>query len=281
MFSWFRREKPKTEAAAAAPNLGVDVKVAFTGGVRKRSEHLNLINVAQRVLVEQSHKVIAHDTWLELQGWGLVIRPVLEQIKPLQNGGAQTVTTIDVRHQAFNVDRVFEYQHSTGDSVEDSVAKGFDDWAKMDLVALLESLRPTPEECMMMEMKFPARDGVPQRHRRAILGPVAHYCQHPRPQRTDREDDHDFCPCCLLTKSFNAFKRQLEDDKFYGIRLFAMRSENGAAGADCRVNGKEWEAGKEALRQYVGTWSDAGVEFRKQYVVIRSVESASPAELAP
>jgi Family of unknown function (DUF6348) len=279
MFSWFRHKTPKGERAAAAPNLGADVKVAIDD-LRPRSERLNLIDIAWQVLVRQSHKVTAHDTWLQLPDWGLVIRPTLEQIKPLENGAVHTITTIESRHPAFNADHIFEYQHSTGNSVADSLTNGFDDWVRMDLVTLLEALRPAPEQCMMMEMEFPAHDGAPGRRRRAILGPVAHYCQHarsPRERRTDRKDDHDFCPCCLFTRSFDAFKKLLEDDHFYGIRLFAMRNENGVAGADCRVNGKEWEPGKEALRRYVGTWSDAGVEFRKQYVVLRSIESTSPA----
>jgi len=281
MFSWFRHKKPKDEPAAPASNLGVDAKIAIAHESRIRPERVNPIDIAQRVLAQQSHKVAAHDTWLQLPDWGLVIRPTLEQIKPLQSGAVQTITTIEARHPVFNTARIFEYQHSTGSSIADSLAKGFDDWARTDLVTLLEALRPTPEQCMMME--FPARDAFPERHRRAILGPVAHYRQHPpSPERSSGDEEHhDFCPCCLFTRSFEAFKRLLEDDNFYGIRLFAMRNENGAAGADCRVNGREWEPGKEALRQYVETWSDAGVEFRKQYVVIRSVESTSPAEVAP
>ena len=60
------------------------------------------------------------------------------------------------------------------------------------------------------------------------------------------------------------------DDRFYGIRFFAARDKNGAATADCRVNGEDWEDGKAGLREYVKTWPDRGVEFRKQYIIIQS-----------
>jgi hypothetical protein len=54
-----------------------------------------------------------------------------------------------------------------------------------------------------------------------------------------------------------------------GVRLFAMRGADGAAEADCRLNGEDWEAGKAALIKYVESWPDLGVEFRKQYVIIQ------------
>jgi len=64
--------------------------------------------------------------------------------------------------------------------------------------------------------------------------------------------------------------------------LFAMRNSQGHAEADCRVNGEEFEPGKLALRKYVETWPEAGIEFRKQYVVIQNIpagaEPKSPRE---
>jgi hypothetical protein len=43
-----------------------------------------------------------------------------------------------------------------------------------------------------------------------------------------------------------------------------MRDEDGTPGADCRINGEDYESGMEALRSYVATWPEAGLEFRKQ-----------------
>jgi hypothetical protein len=68
------------------------------------------------------------------------------------------------------------------------------------------------------------------------------------------------------------FKDFIQRDEFFGLRLFAVRNPDGTAQADCRVNGEEWEPGKAALREYVQTWPDAGMEFRKQYVVLQTVE---------
>lgn len=87
----------------------------------------------------------------------------------------------------------------------------------------------------------------------------------------DHCNDHEFCPCCLLTNSFEAFKELIEDRSVYGIRLLAMRDANGDPQADCRVNGNDWGKGAEALRKYVGTWSAAGLEMRKQYVVVHTI----------
>ena len=85
--------------------------------------------------------------------------------------------------------------------------------------------------------------------------------------------EHPFCPCCFLTNTFDAFKALMESDRFYGIRLFAARGEDGSPQADCRVNGQDWEDGKRALLGYVETWPQAGLEFRKQYVVMQTLRT--------
>jgi hypothetical protein len=69
----------------------------------------------------------------------------------------------------------------------------------------------------------------------------------------------------------------IEGDAFYGLRLFALRDEDGNPGADCRVNGDDWEKGAQAFHAYASTWPSAGYEFRKQYVVLQTVEHGSGA----
>jgi hypothetical protein len=61
-----------------------------------------------------------------------------------------------------------------------------------------------------------------------------------------------------------------------GIRLFAGRGEDGSAQADCRVSGEDWEDGKRALLNYVDSWPQAGLELRKQYVVMQTLDDTLP-----
>jgi hypothetical protein len=192
----------------------------------------------------------------------------------------RTVTTIEVIHPEVVPRGVFEYQHGWGDSVEASISTGFDHWARSDLVPLLDALKPTPESCMVLGNPFPGRDGQVTRPRRAILGPVLHMVANQA--RSQPEDDgrpavggtgdeeHPFCPCCLLTRSFAAFEELFEDDAFHGIRLYAARAPDGSPMADCRVDGHNWEPGAQALREYVKTWPGAGFESRKQYVILQN-----------
>jgi hypothetical protein len=127
-----------------------------------------------------------------------------------------------------------------------------------------------------MEMTLPQKDASPDLRRRAVLGPVAHYAERPAAKSDgtsgSETEEHPFCPCCLLTNSFQAFQSLLEAEGFCGIRLDAARDENGKPQADCRVNGGDWEAGAQALRNYVKTWPARGFEFRKQYVVIQTLD---------
>jgi hypothetical protein len=185
------------------------------------------------------------------------------------------VTTIEVTHSEHFPQGVFEFQHATGDTIEDSIRCGVEQWAKTDLVALLDALRPKAETCMTMEISFPEAEGKPARFRRAVLSPVTHLQLKPPAQQAGADDEHPFCPCCLLTRSFEAFKGLFENDGFFGIRLFAARDQDGSPQADCRVNGMDWEAGAVALRQYVETWPGEGYEFRKQYVVLHNISNHS------
>jgi hypothetical protein len=279
MLSWFRRKDktpPKAPPTKSAANPGVTVegRVGFANAQRSWEESFDCAQLVNEVLTARGMAVDRHKTWLVLPDSGFVLQPLLVELKPLEGGGVNVCTTVEASHPMLAPHGVFEFQHAAGKTTQDAIRKGFDQWAQTDLVVLLDALKPTPATCTILQMDLPEREGRPAKRRRAILGPVAHYRQHPpaaaaaAPAGAD-EQEHDFCPCCLLTHTYQAYQPLLEADGFYGIRFFAMRNEEGEPMADCRVNGEDHEAGAAALRDYVRTWPQAGVEFRKQYVVLQ------------
>jgi hypothetical protein len=269
----FRKKKRAPTLCPANPGIGVEARVAFSNANRSWTEEVNLVDLATAVFKEQGYSVTHEKTWVFHGDSDFRILPQLVEFQPLDDGGVRTVTTMQINHPRLLSAGIFEYQHSTGNSIADSISKGYDQWVQTDFVPLLDALRSQPESCTAMVMEFPPRDGKPSRIRRAILGPVTHFMQTPPsdPQEST-PDEHPFCPCCLLTKSFEAFRGLIEQDGFHGLRLFAARDPEGDAQADCRVNGEDWERGAQALREYATTWPPAGYEFRKQYVVLQSIE---------
>ena len=276
------RPAPPPPRPASAPQRSADRPgemetvsgtVRFANGDRSWSETFNVVDSLERVLKRQEFFSRRDGNTLTLTESGFAISPVLVSFKPTDDGGSQTTTVTRVRHPTLIPDGLFEYQHSTGNSLADALAKGFDQWGQTDLAALLDALDEKPSRCTRMEMSMPATAERPERHRRIVLGPVSHLAIHAPPPEPAADGEHSFCPCCLLTKSFEAFQDQVRADGTFGIRLFAMRNADGTASADCRVNGAEYEPGKIALRQYVQSWPDRGVEFRKQYVVVRSINA--------
>jgi Family of unknown function (DUF6348) len=268
-----RKKKTAPPLCPSNPGIGMEAKAAFSRGDHSWTEEANLVSLAAAVFKKHSYSVADEKTWLQHTDSGFMFLPQLVEIQPLDDGGVRTVTTMQTNHPTLSPDGVFEYQHSTGNSIAESISKGFDQWVQTDFVPLLDALRPEPESCTALEMAFPARGGKPARVRRAVLGPVAHFMQHP-PSKAEETapEEHPFCPCCLLTRSFEAFRDLIEGDGFYCLRLFAARDTEGAPQADCRVNGEDWEKGAQALREYARTWPAAGYEFRKQYVVLQSIE---------
>ena len=266
--------KPPPLCPSNTAGIGTAGKVGLSNGKRSWTEHFDVVSEAAAAFKSRGHTVTSHETWLEHGDSGFLIQPQLTELQPLEDGGIRTVTTMQVNHPTLIPAGVFEYQHSTGDTVVSSLTNGFDQWVQMDFVTLLDALRVRAESCTMMEMTFPAKDGKPELVRRAVLGPVTYLAQSP----PDATDGHPpICPCCMLTNSFEAFRDLIEGDAFYGLRLFALRNENGEPGADCRVNGDDWEKGAQALRAYARSWPPAGYEFRKQYIVLQTVEHRSEA----
>jgi hypothetical protein len=245
-------------------------------GPTSRVDSFDVVQLTASVLRAKNLDVTVQDGSVVLRPDGFVLQPRVVEMHPLEDGGISSVTTIDVRHADLVPDGLFEYQHSTGDSVEASLQKGLEGWAALDLPVLHDALRHEPETCTMLEMALPAANGSPERIRRAILGPVFHYAEHPEVYAAacdasgERTHDPAFCNCCFLTKNFDAFQSRLNGEGTAAIRFYAMRNQDGRPQADCRINGEDYEAGMTALRAYVETWPAAGFEFRKQYVLIHT-----------
>jgi hypothetical protein len=272
MFNWFKKKVvPATPAIPQArPSRDIRVSLPLANGDKTRTEQVDLLACLEEVLRLGGFGVSAGESSLQLES-GLVVQPGFAGFQPAQRGGVQTVTTVEVSCPPRIPAGVFEFQHSTGDDSRQSIAKGFEGWMQLDLPVFLEALRPKPEHCACMEFDLPAEGVTPPQKRRVVLGPVAHLVSR---QTEGPAEEHPFCPCCLFTNSATAMMPKIRDGRFYGARLFAMRDQDGSVGADCRLNGEDWEPGKKALIEYAKTWPDRGIEFRKQYVIIQTVPSA-------
>jgi hypothetical protein len=211
----FRARKRPPLCPSNTSGLGAAGKVALSNGEQNWTEQFDVVTEAAAAIKSRGHTVTSHKTWLEHGDSELLIQPQLAELQPLEGGGVRTATTMQVNHPTLIPAGVFEYQHATGDTVVSSLTKGFDQWVQTDFVTFLDALRVRPRSCTMMEMTFPAKDGKPERVRRAVLGPVTHMAQTP----PDAAGGHPpFCPCCLLTNSFETFRDLIEGDAFYGLR---------------------------------------------------------------
>jgi hypothetical protein len=267
----FNRKKTAPPLCPGNPGVGAEAKIAFANGERSWTEAVDLVDLAAVAFQNRGYKIKNEKTWLRHTDSGFVIQPQFVEMQPLDNGGVRTTTTIQINHATLAPEGVFEYQHAGGSDVAGSISSGLDQWLQTDFVTLLDALRAEPQSCMAMNFSFPADGDAPARARRAVLGPAAHYMQNPPNRETENVgDEHPFCPCCLLTNSFEAFRDLIEGNGFYCLRLFAARNPDGTPEADCRVNGEDWESGAQALREYANNWAPAGYEFRKQYIILQN-----------
>ena len=237
---------------------GTELRITISDGEHSWAEDLDLLDLLQSVLQAQC-AVALQDGWLVAEGFFL--RPEILEVERLDRGGVRTLTTISVAHEQLVPHGLFEFQHASCENTAASIAEGFKQWMKTDWPVLLDSTRASPTECTSIDQKI--IDPTP-RVRRALLGPVSHVAS----RTATAEEEHPFCPCCLLTNSYEAFRTHLEGDGYFAVRLLALRNSAGEVTADCRINGVDWEVGKEHLMRYAKTWPDRGFEMRKQYVVL-------------
>ncbi len=180
----------------------------------------------------------------------------------------RTCTKITAIHDTYFPNGLPEFQHAASNTTEHALLEGFSDWAKIDLIVLEDSVKPKPQHCTVMKMQLPSSAGAGVQVRQIILGPVMHLVTLP----SQKEEDHSFCPCCLLTRNFEAFRPLIACEDNMGIRFFVCRDKDGNPTADCRVNGEAFPEGVAQLIAYASTWPERGFELRKQYIIIRSEE---------
>jgi len=257
-------ENPKNPGVANKANW------TFSNGQRTWQEPMDLVETLKLVFEERGHQIHADGGILLELDSQLSFRPLLVSMEPQYPTGAKTTTTIEIKHPSRIHSPVFDFQHAVGSNLEESLGKGFRQWFDSDFAVLCEAVREQAKDSM--ELRFPPGD-CPER--RVTFGPVLHM-REKEPALDSPTEEHPFCPCCLFTKSLDAFQPLLRSPGFYAIRLFASRDEHGKLLADCRVNGLDHPEGKRALIQYAKKWQTAGVEFRKQYVLIQDVSSAPP-----
>lgn len=263
MLDWLKRGAPPA-TSKANPGQHLQIHCAFTNGVKTWEEEADILRCLADVLKTGGNSCSVRKSWIEVEP-GFILQPRLVSLQPLEKGGVQTLTTVEVTNAAGIPAGVFEFQHSTGDDIQASITKGFNSWMEGDLPVFVDALREQPEQCTYLQIEPAAGTGLGKR--RVVLGPVGHLVTRPA---ENEQEEHPFCPCCLFTKTGEIWKEKVDGSDFYGIRLFAMRGPDGSAGADCRVNGEDWDAGKAALIEYVKSWPDRGVEFRKQYIIMQS-----------
>lgn len=259
---WFRKSERMPPAASPAnPGKGPTYSVAFANGERTWEEADDLVASLARTLRALGHVVDQKKTWIELEDLQLV--PQIVSIQPLERGGVHTLSTIQVSHATAIPEGVFEFQHAAGDTSPASFASGFKNWAELDLPVYLDALRKTPKVTTTLSFEPGPKSNL-SHARRVVLGPPQRMAVNP-----PDDADHPYCPCCFFTKNHEVLRELLDSTAFYGVRFFAMRNVDGTAEADCRVNGEDFEPGRQALVDYVKTWPGTGIESRKQYICIQ------------
>lgn len=204
---------------------------------------------------------------------GIELRVEHLQTVELLHDNVRTSTRIVASHATSFPHGLPEFQHSVSKTVDNALFDGFVNWSRMDLITLEDCLRDKPDNCTFMEMDVPAAGGEQHIPRRVVFGPTGHFVS----AKAETPEEHPFCPCCLFTQNFEAFRSLMQEGDTLGIRLFASRDDKGDVSADCRINGEDFTDGMEHLKAYARSWPKTpGVEFRKQYVVVRSLASTAP-----
>ena len=259
--------------APGNPGVGDKGVVAFANANCQWTEEIDLVPMVAKAMSDAGFAIEREEWFLRHPDSGFAIVPRIVSLQFTDPGTYSTVTTIQVNHPRLWPGGVFEYQHASAGDLSQALAQGIEWWLRGDLPALLDALRDELQDCTSLRIELPATEQRPAQTRRVVLGPVGHVfyrppdCIEPAPE----PEAHPFCPCCMLTNSWAAFRDFVEGVDTFAVRLFAMRDADGNAQADCRVNGEDYPNGAETLTTYVDKWPPGGFEVRRQYAVIHTV----------
>lgn len=260
----FKKSRGDSSAPAVSDVLAADTKDLET------TTDLTATQILADALKNEGFEIQQTDSHIALPS-GIKLAAKFIESARINAENIRTSTFTVASHEHYFPDGLVEFQHSGGLNLEESLLSGFSSWAKMDLITLEDSVRIKPLHCSVMEMQLPEKEDTESLSRQVIFGPIGHLVTD---SSIDGDSEHPFCPCCLFTNSFSAFRDLFESNRFVGIRLFASRSADGGYSADCRVNGEDFPLGVEQLLSYARSWPERGFEFRKQYVVIRQTQTS-------
>lgn len=250
------------------PGEHIRGRVGFSRGEHAWEEQFDVLSALEAALHSRGIRFEVQEAAVRLQDLGIIAVPrLVGGVHPLERGGVRTATTIEVMGAGLFDRPVFEYQHATGASTQDSLIEGFGGWADGDLVAISEAVSGDLERCTRMELKFKPQDS--RLPRLITLGPVTYAAASPVSE-SEWDEHGPFCHCCLFTQSWEAFRSLVEGHDVAALRLLAMRGADGSLAADCRVNGEDFQVGADALREYASSWPGEGFEMRKQYVLVHT-----------
>ncbi|HEY1695677.1 MAG TPA: DUF6348 family protein [Polyangiaceae bacterium] len=242
--------------------------------VVRGEDRIDVVGLAQTVLAKAGIAVERRDDDLRLVELGLTFSPRCVSARAVDEG-VRTSTVVRTAHATLFPRPTVEYQHAGGEDLEASLASGFEDWVSVDLPVVFDALRAAPAACLSVRF-----DPDPAKNRlrapcRVLLGPSSYVVERPAPG--DEDSEHPpVCPCCMWMNCFEALEPLLQRDATCGVRLYAARAPGGAAIADCRVDGEDFEPGKLALAAYARTWPDRGLQFRKQYAIVQPLPPERP-----
>lgn len=186
----------------------------------------------------------------------------------------RTAIRVSVSHPVWFPEGFTEYQHALGKTETDAFAACIQQWLAQDWIVIADAVRETPKDCAVIELPVAGAENQVSGYRQILLGPVAHLVQTP----SGKKEEHPFCPCCFVTEVMDHLHKELQSQAFLGIRFFVSRDQQGKLAVDCRCNGENLEALVPVLTKYAERWPQQGLEFRKQFVVVRTsaVSSKSP-----
>ena len=229
---------------------------------------MSAVRLLAKVLRANGHSVREHGSWLALDH-GLTLQPRIADVSKIESSTRwRTSTTIEAQQVGLFPSGVFEFQHSNAADVVVGLRSGFEQFARFDLPVLRAAGARQSTDCSFIDFKERYQTTTLANARRVVLGPVSWTVKD---SAAAQNEEHPFCPCCFFTHSHEAMLEKLNARGLFAVRLFASRHPGQEVEADCRVNGLDWPAGKQALIAYAKTWPDRGFEMRRQYIVIQDL----------
>lgn len=226
--------------------------------------NININRCISKAFIEYGYEMPISEKEVFFSPLKIWITGKLDHREDSLKGNIHARLIIKTRHEGLFPDGIFEFAYGGGTDMESAIIDAAYRWIQSDFNTI-HDLLCTAKEHNHDGNKADVVSMTPQGEVlgwEIVFGPLISTTIEGVKQKISQDE--------IFWRLFDVITEDLLGEKgIYPIKFFAIQNEKNEIDADCRLNGQDWQKGREALLEYIREWNLKDIfHWRKQYVIV-------------